>query len=293
MFWLSLDLFIIILCSLEKSEYQIYVEGESELKMPTKHEFYITLPSNVKTFGHLNTISNFKTRVSKRYQFPQNEDWRVGLAEIIYTKTWYNVQTETQIKFLDQRGRVLHKDVFERTEGEIESPYLIKAGYYETVEVLVDAINEKLKVCKLSKGGDHAKLVFDKIRNKVIIKCGYYMDLGWNRKKKYFIPIFDTAIEKILGLHDEDALDLFRFENAEIFKLSLSRSMLSKFDSEKFNLEIEQRRENIAKMEKDTDDKKDAINKLHLDIEYAYYQIFGTCANICSNEDEKFVLYIC
>ena len=48
--------------------------------------FYITLPSNVRSFSD-NTISNYETLLPHTIYL--QDDWEVGLVELQYTKSWY------------------------------------------------------------------------------------------------------------------------------------------------------------------------------------------------------------
>ena len=53
-------------------------------------EFYVMLPSNssLEYFPN-NQTSNFVTKLSRTLQL--DEEWEVGLAEIDYPHTWYNI----------------------------------------------------------------------------------------------------------------------------------------------------------------------------------------------------------
>jgi hypothetical protein len=48
-------------------------------------DFYITLPSNVKSYFPENTVGNYKTKLSQKLVIPHDQKWKVGLAEISYT----------------------------------------------------------------------------------------------------------------------------------------------------------------------------------------------------------------
>ena len=53
-------------------------------------EFYVMLPSNspMEYFPD-NKTSNFVTKLSRTLQL--DGKWEVGLAEIVYPDTWYNI----------------------------------------------------------------------------------------------------------------------------------------------------------------------------------------------------------
>ena len=54
-------------------------------------EFYVTLPSNSSMqYFPDNKTSNFVNKLSRTLQL--DEDWEVGLAEIVYPHTWYNIR---------------------------------------------------------------------------------------------------------------------------------------------------------------------------------------------------------
>ena len=54
-------------------------------------EFYVTVPSN-SSMQHFpdNKTSNFVTKRSRT--LPLDGEWEVGLAEINYPHTWYNIR---------------------------------------------------------------------------------------------------------------------------------------------------------------------------------------------------------
>jgi len=66
-------------------------------------DFYVTLPSNVKSYFTDNTVGNYRTKLSRKLVFPQGQKWYVGLAEISYTKSYYNVTKRQEIEFKTDR----------------------------------------------------------------------------------------------------------------------------------------------------------------------------------------------
>ena len=63
----------------------------SKYYMKVESEFYVTLPSNssMQCFPD-NKTSNFVTKLSRTPQL--DGEWEVGLAEIVYPHTWYNIR---------------------------------------------------------------------------------------------------------------------------------------------------------------------------------------------------------
>ena len=121
--------------------------------------FYLMLPSNssMDVFPD-NTLSKFKVNLSQPIDLnPHN--WEVGLAEIQFPVSWYNIRKE--------RNFVI-KDIYNTTEAEANSLFVLKrdmadprlefnresqasltyrtmlkipAGYYSTVEDIVKYLN--------------------------------------------------------------------------------------------------------------------------------------------------------
>jgi hypothetical protein len=61
--------------------------------------FYVTLPSNVSQHKYFkqNTIANYITKLPSHISL--DGKWEVGLVEVSYTKSWYNVQNDYKISF--------------------------------------------------------------------------------------------------------------------------------------------------------------------------------------------------
>ena len=155
-------------------------------------EFYITLPSNVKYFSGSdeNSLTSYKTRLNRKIDFPKGEDWRVGLAEITYTKSWFNVRNRVRIEFSQKSGDLYFKqfksmnttEMYVNNEPNIsndnnskienfEISAYIKPGYYETIESLCENLNISLALL----GGLCEKvpvLNFDKISHRVVLYAG-------------------------------------------------------------------------------------------------------------------------
>ncbi len=92
--------------------------------------FYLTLPSNVKGLTD-NKISNYVTYLPQTLKLGDN--WEVGLAEITYTKSWYNVEGKHRFTIVNEAG------------FSIETQATLKPGYYENIELLCDEINREIR----------------------------------------------------------------------------------------------------------------------------------------------------
>ena len=185
--------------------------------MSMKQEFFITLPSNVKSRGEeKNLICNYKTTLKNRINFPANEEWRVGIAEIIYTKSWFNVKKDSRIQFMTEKGEYVDHEIILATNvrGIVKSEgdsNVIEAGYYNNVSDLIEMINYKISIVNL--GEYTPQYTYLKNRNQVILACGRM------ENKALYIPILSDEINNILGLTDSKGLSL---HNKILFKAGKS-----------------------------------------------------------------------
>ncbi len=183
-------------------------------------EFYITLPSNVKSsfdFSY-NMISSFNTKLHRKLYFNPDEDWRVGLAEISYTKSWYNVRARHQIKLADIHGidievlpnrnpQIVTGEIHSVTESQgsnrenIKYDTCIKPGYYENVQALVNYINKKFdsydKIVE-----EKPFLKYDKLSNRCTLKAAIL-------DGESLFPYLGEEIENILGFIDIGGFSLY------------------------------------------------------------------------------------
>ena len=101
--------------------------------MEPTEDFYVTLPSNVKSqTSHVNTVANFVTKLPHRIRL--EGEWEVGLAEISYSISWYNLSQDCRIKLCtidDTSKKMLVKD------GQT-----IPAGRYDNLKELTDRIKQ-------------------------------------------------------------------------------------------------------------------------------------------------------
>lgn len=114
-------------------------------------QFYLTLPSNTEKDG---TASNFRVKLPNKIKL--EGDWEVGLAEIIYPYSWYNISSRDQnnmiyIKLSNVNGK---KYIFDKV--------YILPGYYESIFVLIKAINDAIKAKPIYNNGE-----------KLLVEYGY------------------------------------------------------------------------------------------------------------------------
>ena len=161
--------------------------------------FYMVLSSNVdsyKAFGITNKISEFKTKLGRNI-FLEGE-WQVGLADISYTKSWFNILKSHKITLFDNYGK-------EYLNNPPDKKLIIPAGYYETPQKLIDEINRLLSQYKILKV---PIVVYNEIYNSCHIKAGKIeVELGKVKDIKIVFPYFGQEIEDILGLTDRKIHD--------------------------------------------------------------------------------------
>jgi len=110
--------------------------------------FTITLPSNVVSKdGNKNRISSYRTSLAQRIDL--DGDWLVGLYEISYSKSWYNIPWNESIYLIDYTGKHIGVAAFEPgfyTDGEslqaaIQCTIVTKSVLFSS-EFLITQVNE-------------------------------------------------------------------------------------------------------------------------------------------------------
>ena len=101
--------------------------------------FYITLPSNssMEYFPN-NTLSNYVTKLPQ--PFDLKGEWEVGLSEIQFPITWYN---------LNENESRLHVTMYDDTQQFIQAFVSPPIGHYEHPNVLIKQINEAIAKIEL------------------------------------------------------------------------------------------------------------------------------------------------
>lgn len=124
------------------------------------NQFYVTLPSNTEKEG---TASNFRVKLPNKLKL--EGDWEVGLAEIIYPYSWYNVTNRDQdnmiyVKLSNINGK---KHIFDKL--------YILPGYYDSVLALVKAINDAIEEKSIYKIDEKvlAKYNYDESKRKIYV----------------------------------------------------------------------------------------------------------------------------
>lgn len=103
-------------------------------------QFYLTLPSNssAKYFPD-NTLTHFVTKLHSSVSL--TSDWEVGLSEISFPKTWYNIEKNGGWITVACGG---YSSPEIGTMHSYTSEVRVPAGYYESVADVVREINKTL-----------------------------------------------------------------------------------------------------------------------------------------------------
>jgi len=152
-----------------------------------KMEHIITLQSNVTLQNSSNTIASFITPLSQRLNL--DGSWVVGISEIQYKKSWYNILEPTKIKLFAK-----FSFMNELTDFQTAYNNYIPEGHYESEEQLIDTLNTELKNIKDIKP---PTIEYNKLSKKVKIIPGLV-----NKDMKLF-PSFGDEIDNLIGIKSE------------------------------------------------------------------------------------------
>jgi hypothetical protein len=129
--------------------------------------FYITLPSNVKSFSD-NKISNYKTQLHSRIIL--NDDYEVGLCEISYTYSWYNLKSKQEITLFYLE---VHPDGSSTLRTKTE---YLESGHFNDIDDLVKIVNEVIDIICSEFSFDNVNtpsIEHDSINHYITVKYGF------------------------------------------------------------------------------------------------------------------------
>jgi len=124
--------------------------------------FYIYLPSNVKNPFRENTTSNFTTNLPSVLRLSDN--WEVGLVEICFTKSWYNIEKDFKIGLTAENG-----------QSFFFSEAVLTKGSYDSIDGILSLLHNQFDLlCKFSKIEEQLQqkvdrapsIVYDKLSRK-------------------------------------------------------------------------------------------------------------------------------
>ena len=135
-------------------------------------DFYIYLPSNVKSLYFENTSANYKTKLARPLKF--KEEYEVGLAEITYTYSFLNIK-EDEILELVYQNKIRNLEsvgTLREYKNNVKIvPLILKKGSY-TIEELINSINKTIYLNEEYDSLPHLVLEGNKTEQKVKIING-------------------------------------------------------------------------------------------------------------------------
>jgi hypothetical protein len=155
--------------------------------------FYITLPSNSSMHYYPdNVVTRYTTRLANHVSL--TGDWEVGLVEIQYQRTWYNLE--------HGEGRVIYaqSDDIMNDYSTDQYEFHIPAGYYNSPTDLLRSLNEEFRSSgERLKLAPLAKFTHDPITNRVnaVLEKGVFVHLSQPLRSMLGFSIGQTPLINI------------------------------------------------------------------------------------------------
>jgi hypothetical protein len=145
-------------------------------------KIHLWLPSN-NTTSENNTRSRFITRLPSALNL--EEKWECGLAEISYTKSWFNI-TKPQVVAMFEP----HNDSYMLL---VHEEAILKPGFYSNIDDLLAKINELFKkYCKIC------------VDSPPVLKFSKNMQLALQTYFPNSIPVLGDELSELLGFEKQD-----------------------------------------------------------------------------------------
>lgn len=144
--------------------------------------FYVTLPSNVKGHRKSNTIGNFVTELPRKLKL--SKEWKVGLVEIQYTSSWYNLKKDEEVRIVSGVSKI-----------PLCEWRTLKAGRYFDIYSIINEISALNFDLKLTENESEPQLRANILSNKIMVREGVK-----NEKKCVFE--FSEGLSAMLGVAD-------------------------------------------------------------------------------------------
>ncbi len=106
-------------------------------------QFYLTLPSNSsEVYYPDNTVTQFTTRLHNSFNL--TGEWEVGMTEIMFPHSWYNV-TRNSCYFRIQCKGGLKTEPNSLAPKDYDLEIALTSGYYKSVTELITALNNMIE----------------------------------------------------------------------------------------------------------------------------------------------------
>jgi len=177
--------------------------------------FYLTLPSNssVKYFPD-NTLTRFTTKLHSAISLIG--DWEVGLSEIIFPKTWYNVERAS----LTNPAHVTITGLQSDNKPLYTSQVRLTPGHYSTIEKLIEEINNNIarnfrhqisfepndKAVKSRLITDIPDLRYNVVNRKINVYLPASMSIRFSESLAYTFGLVETRQNPIINSSTTDVM---------------------------------------------------------------------------------------
>lgn len=151
--------------------------------MEQRDDFYVTLCSNVVNENTENTIANFVTQLPAPLCL--DASWRVGLSEIHYTNSWWNLRYDNHLVIT-----TVFSDPGTIYSSEINLP----AGRYFDIQSVISEINGLVRFAKQENVATPPTLSLNELTQRVCLRYG-------KSKKDQFLTLrLGQELSDLLGI---------------------------------------------------------------------------------------------
>jgi hypothetical protein len=139
--------------------------------------FHLTLPSNASMkYYPGNTVAKYTTKLSNRIEL--DGDWEVGLAEIIYPNSWYNMKEEYMKEYIWKNSQL--------ERGLYDYNHKIRAGHYQNPAQIIKECDWRFHKAKFTYDDITKKFTIHvPINNKLRISKRLSTMLGFDGKELF------------------------------------------------------------------------------------------------------------
>lgn len=171
--------------------------------------FYLTLPSN-SSFDYYpqNTLTRFTTKLHEEVTL--QGDWEVGLSEIMYSRSWYNVSRSESLTISCSECSDVEPEFsskpFKRAYSKLVS---IHAGYYKNMETLIEEINNQIELAyanPIDEWGEESTMRYVKLDARPTLMYNAASRKVYIRLQGWMTIKFSQLLSEILGFTDPNGV---------------------------------------------------------------------------------------
>lgn len=148
--------------------------------------FYLTLPSNSsEEYFPNNTLTHYFTKLPQAVNLTGGQ-WEMGLVEIQYPHTWYNIPKEEAWFVVEIDGVVHH--------------FVLQEGFYDSPELLIKRMR---LICKfIVENCESVVFTYDHITQKVTVSIKPNAAVSFSPPLQIMLGFAETGYEG--GIHESD-----------------------------------------------------------------------------------------